>query len=92
MMVWFWADTNTKDTIDLEIKINFSPPAGSNSIISPSHEDAKVTFHGSRSELEAAKVACSDGLTITVPTTNGTPNIDLGFSHRSTRRYSTNWR
>jgi len=77
MMVWFWAEANTKDTIDLEIKINFSPPAGSNSIISPFEEKATVTFHGSRSELKAAKVACSDGLTITVLTTDGTPNIDL---------------
>ena len=44
MMVWFWAEANTKDTIDLEIKINFSPPAGSNSIISPFEETAKMKY------------------------------------------------
>ena len=77
MMVWFWADGSTKNPTVEVIKINFSPPAGSNSIISPFKTTAKVTFHGSRSELEAVKVACSDGLTITVPTTDGTPNIDL---------------
>ena len=77
MMVWFWAEANTKNTTVEVIKINFSPPAGSNSIISPFKETVTVTFHGSRSEIEAAKVACSDGLTITVPTTDGTPNIDL---------------
>ena len=77
MMVWFWAEANTKNSTVVEIKINFSPPAGSNSIISPFEKGAKITFQGTRSELEAAKVACSDGLTITVPTTDGTPNIDL---------------
>jgi len=77
MMVWFWAEANTKNITVEVIKINFSPPAGSNSIISPFKTTAKVTFQGSRSELEAAKVAYSNGLTITVPTTEGTPNIDL---------------
>jgi len=77
MMVWLWADGNTKTFTEQEIKINFSPPAGSSSIISPFTTTATVTFHGQKSRLKAARVACSNGLTITVPTTNGTPNIDL---------------
>jgi len=77
MMVWLWADGNTKTFTEQEIKINFSPPAGSSSIVSPFTTTATVTFHGQKSRLKAARVACSNGLTITVPTTNGTPNIDL---------------
>jgi len=77
MMIWMWAAGNTKTFTEQEIKINFSPPAGSNSIVLPFKTAATVRFRGSQSELKAAKVACSDGLIITVPTTDGTPNIDL---------------
>ena len=77
MMVWFWAAGNTKEFTVLNIKLNFTPPEGSSSIISPDTITATVTFRGPQSVLKAARDACSMGLTITVPTTSGTPKINL---------------
>ncbi|MDP7009562.1 MAG: hypothetical protein QGI78_08340 [Phycisphaerales bacterium] len=77
VMVWLWAAGNTKSDTSFPIKLHFTPPEGSNSTISPDSTTAEVTFHGSRSGLRAAKDACSEGLTIAVPTTSGTPQIDL---------------
>ena len=77
LMVWLWAAGNTKTDTILNVEIYFSPPEGSNSIISPASTTVTVTFHGPNSSLKSAKEACADGLTLTVPTTSGTTEISL---------------
>ena len=76
-MIWFWAAGNTKTDTVLDVVINFSPPEGSSSIISPPWKTVTITFHGPQSGLKSVKEACNGGLTLTVPTTSGTSVIDL---------------
>jgi hypothetical protein len=77
LMIWLWAAANTKIDTNVEIILRFSPPGGSSSTVTPSETTVAVTFHGPEAGLKAARLACSDGLTLTVPTTSGTPEIDL---------------
>ena len=76
-MIWFWAAANTKTHTDVDIILRFSPPGGSSSTVTPSETTVAVTFHGPEAGLKAVRLACSKGLTLTVPTTSGTPEIDL---------------
>lgn len=79
-MIWLWAAGNTKDDTIVRVELNFSPPEGSTSTITPSSTTVTVTFRGPQPGLKAAREACSGGLTITVPTTSGTPELDLALS------------
>ncbi len=77
-MIWFWAAGNTIKTYTIhDVKINFSPPEGSSSIVSPTLTEVVVTFRGTQSGIRSVKEACNGGLTLTVPTTSGTPVINL---------------
>jgi hypothetical protein len=76
-MVWLWAAGNTKTDTVLIVPLHFSPPEGSSSIIFPASATATITFYGPKSSLKSAKEACTGGLTLTVPTTSGTAEINL---------------
>jgi len=80
VMIWLWAAMVTNVDTVVSVELNFSPPEGSSSTISPSTTTVTVTFRGPQRGLSAAREACSGGLTITVPTTSGTPELDLALS------------
>ncbi|MDP6542013.1 MAG: hypothetical protein QF444_03725 [Phycisphaerales bacterium] len=80
VMIWLLAAGKTKDNSVVTVELNFSPPVGSTSTITPVSATATVTFHGSKSGRIAASKACSEGLTINVPTTSGELEIDLASS------------
>ena len=49
VMIWLWAAANTIGDTVVSVELNFSPPEGSSSTISPSTTTVRVTFRGGRS-------------------------------------------
>ncbi|MBT6268802.1 MAG: hypothetical protein HOI88_00430, partial [Phycisphaerae bacterium] len=66
IVVWFWADGNTKRTSEVLVTLHLSPPEGSTSTISPKKTEVTLAFSGTLSAVDAAKSACADGLHLTL--------------------------
>ena len=66
IVVWFWADGNTKHTSEVLVTLHLSPPEGSTSTISPKETEVTLAFSGTLSAVDAAKSACADGLHLTL--------------------------
>jgi hypothetical protein len=75
VVVWLWAANNTKHTSNEATVLNFKAPVGSNTTISPASQPIELTFEGPRAAVDAAKVACSGGLNVSLTLQDGKQNL-----------------